>query len=530
MFRFNNWLLIFGLLIFAVALSGCRSRSGGADNFTIALDAKLDRIDSLAAISINANVERVSSLMYNPLVKKNERFEYVGDLAKEINTSFDGATVTFVLRDNVKFHNGKDLTAADAKYTLDTLIKIGGAAKALAFFETVNNQPTAMIAETSAPDAKTLVIKLARPALKNNLLANLVAIPIVPENAKIEFAPNETYTPPPGTGAYQFVAFDQVNGAVELKAHENYWEGAPNIKTVRVKTVADANALQAELKSNRVQLAPLPSNLSPDTLKSLEADLNLTVKQFPGANIQYLSFNTSQAPLDNPKLRQAIAYAINREQLINELLLNQAKLAHSILPEESWAYSAPVKYQHDAARAAQLLDEAGLKPGANGMRLAQPIKFKIRAGNAASNQYAQVIQNQLRAAGIPVEIETAEPNVVTSQLIQGQYQMTMAQYIGGNQDPIFLRDLFASSQIGISNRTRYNNPEFDKIIGQAVNEPDRERARQLYIQAQEIVSRDVPLLPLWYPANIVVARGNVGNIQVSGGGDWTFVRNLTVSN
>lgn len=527
MLRFSNWLLFLILAAILLASIGCRARGSGANEFTIALDQKLDGLDMLGSSKVDANAERIRTLMYNTLVKKNERFEYTGDLTKEISTSFDGSTLTFVLHDNIKFHNGKELTAADAKYTLDALLKTNGA-KAAAFYETINEKKTPMIVETAAPDAKTLTIKLARPALKNNILANLVAIPIVPENSRIAVDNPAAYTPPPGTGAYQFVSFDQVNNVVELRANDNYWEGAPNIKSIRVKTVADANALQAELKSNRVQLAPLASNLSPDTLKSIETDRNLTVKQFPGANIQYLAFNTAAAPLDNPKLRQAIAFAINREQIISELLLGQAKLAHSILPEESWAYSANVKYSHDAARAAQLLDEAGLKPGANGMRLPQPIKFKIRAGNAASSNYAQVIQNQLRSVGIPVEIETAEAAVFTTQLKQGQYQMAMAQFVGGNQDPIFLRDLFASNQIGNFNRSRYANSEFDKIIGQAVNEPDKERARQFYVQAQEIVSRDVPLLPLWYPANIVVARGNVGNINVSGSGDWTFVKDLTL--
>ena len=105
--------------------------------------------------------------------------------------------------------------------------------------------------------------------------------------------------------------------------------------------------------------------------------------------------------------------------------------------------------------------------------------------------------------------------------------MTTARYVGGNHDPIYFRDLFASSQIGNSNRTRYSNPEFDDLISKAVNETDREKAKLLYAQAQEIVSRDVPLLPLWYPANMIVASKGVGNFKIEPSGDWTFVRNLT---
>jgi peptide/nickel transport system substrate-binding protein len=510
-------------LVFGIS-SACRSRS--SEIFTIALDSKFSTLDPVGATAVDANAERLRNLMFNVLVKKNEKFEYVGDLAKEIQTSPDGSTLTFILQDNVKFHDGKPLTSADAKYTFDSLLKSSGA-KASAFFETVNGQKTPMITEITAPDAKTLNIKLARPALRNNLLSNLVAIAIIPEGTF-----DKQKDAPLGSGPYKFERFDTGQNVVELTAFDEYWEGAPNIKQIRVKTVGDANALQAELKSGRVHLAPMTINLSPDTIKSLATDSSLQVQQFAGANIQYVGFNTEAKPLDNPKVRQAIAYAMNREQLINDLLFGQAKLAHSILPEESWAFHAGTRYEYNPTRAKQLLDEAGFPAGANGMRFPQPLRFKISAGNAAVSQYSQVIQNQLKEIGIPVEIETAELNTMLQQLQLGQFQMTTARWVGGNQDPIFLKDLFASSEIpsdkrASRNRSRYSNPEFDRLIDQAVNEIDREKARQLYVQAQEILSRDVPLLPLWYPANMVVAAKGVGNIKVEGSGDWTFVRNLT---
>ncbi|MEP6923484.1 MAG: ABC transporter substrate-binding protein [Pyrinomonadaceae bacterium] len=514
-------LLLLALITFS---AGCRTQS--ADSFTIALDSKFSTLDPLGSATVDANAERLRTLMFNTLVKKNEKFEYVGDLANEINTSPDGSMLTFVLRDNVKFQDGKPLTATDVKYTLDTMLKSSGA-KASAFFESVGGEKKPMIVEIGAPDAKTLTIKLARPALKNNLLSNLVAIAIIPEGTF-----DKQKDSPLGSGAYKFVRFDTSQNVVELIANDDYWEGAPNIKTLRVKTVADANALQAELKSGRVQLAPMTINISPDTFKSLATDPNLKVEQFPGGNIQYLGFNTQSKPLDNPKVRQAIAYAIKRELLIDELLFGQAKIAYSILPEESWAYSPGIKYSYNQEKSKMLLDEAGFKPDANGKRFSAPIKFKIAAGNAATSQYAQVIQNQLKEVGIPVEIEPVDFNTLLVQLQQGQYQMTTARWVGGNQDPIFLRDLFASSEIpsekrASRNRSRYSNPEFDKVIEQAVNEIDREKAKVLYIQAQEIVSRDVPMLPLWYPANMVVSSSKVGNVKVEGSGDWFFVRNLT---
>jgi peptide/nickel transport system substrate-binding protein len=112
--------------------------------------------------------------------------------------------------------------------------------------------------------------------------------------------------------------------------------------------------------------------------------------------------------------------------------------------------------------------------------------------------------------------------------------MTTSRWVGGNQDPIFLKDLFHSSEIpsqerASRNRSRYRNPELDRVLDEAVNTADREKAVGLYAQAQDIASRDLPLLPLWYPANMVVASKTVGNIKIDGSGDWSFVRTLTLN-
>jgi ABC-type oligopeptide transport system substrate-binding subunit len=120
-----------------------------------------------------------------------------------------------------------------------------------------------------------------------------------------------------------------------------------------------------------------------------------------------------------------------------------------------------------------------------------------------------------------------------SQVAQGQFQMNTGIWIGGNQDPIFLRDLFTTGKIpreGVSccNRWRYSNPEVDRALESAYSEQDREKAKVLYQRAWELVSNDLPLMPLWYPSNIVVANKRIGNIKISPSGDWTFIKDLTV--
>ncbi|HEX9963127.1 MAG TPA: ABC transporter substrate-binding protein, partial [Pyrinomonadaceae bacterium] len=307
----------------------------------------------------------------------------------------------------------------------------------------------------------------------------------------------------------------------------NYWEGAPKIQKVNVKTVTDANALQAELQAGRVDLVPNPTNISADTFNTLGKNPNLQIVQSDGSNIRYIGFNVKEKPLDNIKIRQAIAHAIDREKIIRDLLSGQAKVAHSILPEASWAYAASTKYNYDPAKTKQLLQEAGYK--------GEPIRFKFLSGSSAVSQYSQVIQSSLKDAGINVEIETLEDNTLREQLKQGQFQMNTAQWIGGNQDPIFLRDLFDSDEFPDKkasgrNRSRYSNPEFDKIVREAVNTTDKAKAAQLYARAQEIVANDLPYLPLWYPSNMVIASKRIGNIKINASGDWGFVKDLTVAN
>ena len=288
---------------------------------------------------------------------------------------------------------------------------------------------------------------MSRAGIKNQVLSNLVPVPIIPEGSIAE--QNEK---PVGSGPFKFVSYDSAQSIVELEAFPEYWEGAPKVNKLRVKTITDANSLQAELQSGGVDVAPLPTNLAPDALKNLGQNPNLKVEQFNGSNIQYLQFNTESKPLDNVKLRQAVAYAINREEIINRLLSGQATIAHSILPAESWAYNAGTTYSYDPEKAKQLVKESGYKN--------EPLKFKFSAGNAATSQYSQVIQNALKEIGLNVEIETLESSVLREQLAKGQFQMNTGIWIGGNQDPIFLKDLFATGaipgeKIKCCNRSRY---------------------------------------------------------------------------
>lgn len=519
--------LCLALLMAVLFPASCRhDRSGGP--FVIALGDNIRTIDPIGSPSVDAASERVRTLMFNSLVRKDEKFDYVGELASEVKRSADDLSFTFTLRDGVKFHDGRPFTSADAKYTLDLVFR-STFAKSASFYEGTGAARQSYIKSVEAPDAKTLIVTTVKPW--TGLLSNLVPVAIIP-NGSYETQKDH----PLGTGPFKFVSYDSSQQVVDLQANPDYWEGAPNIPTVRVRVISDTNALQAELRSGRVDIAPLPTSLSPDAIKLLGSDPKLQVLQFTGSNLNLLTLNCSQPPLNNVKVRQALAQAIDREGMIRDLLLGQGKIADSILPEESWAYTAGQRYSFDPAAAKKLLDEAALRdPDGDGpqMRFTKPIVFKVSGSSVAAKNYAGVIQNYLKNVGVPVSIETAELNTLFDELRRGNFQIFYGQWVGGNQDPIFFKDLFATSEIPTEtrasrNRSRYSNPELDTLIDQAINTFDRVKGKELYARIQETVARDVPVITLWYQANIVIAQKNVGNIKVDASGDWGFIRNVTV--
>src|SRR6185436_14029561 len=296
--------LLMAFLMAAILPMGCRRHAGGGA-FVIALGDNIRTIDPIGSPSVDAASERVRVLMFNSLVKKDEKFDYVGDLASDIKRSDDNVTFTFNLRDGVKFHDGRPLTSADAKYTLD-LVFSSTFAKSASFYEGSGADRKSYIKSVEAPDARTLVVTTVRPW--TGLLSNLVPVSIIPKDS---YATQKDH--PLGSGPFKFKSYDTSQQVLDLEANADYWEGPPHVGAVRVRVISDPNALQAELRSGRVDIAPLPTSLSPDAVKLLGQDPKLQVLQFTGSNLNLLTLNCSQPPLNDVRVRQAIAYAVDRE-------------------------------------------------------------------------------------------------------------------------------------------------------------------------------------------------------------------------
>ena len=212
------------LVLLLLTLGSSRRRRD--DTFVIALGDNIRTIDPIGSPSVDAASERVRTLIFNSLVKKNEKFDYIGELASDIKRSDDGLSYTFILHDGVKFQDGRPFTSADAKYTLDLLFS-SSFAKSASFYEGSGADKHSYIKSVEAPDSKTVVVTLTKPWV--GLLSNLVPVAIIPKDSY----ENEKEHPL-GTGPFKFVKYDNSQQVGDLDAFPEYWEGpAENSKVTR---------------------------------------------------------------------------------------------------------------------------------------------------------------------------------------------------------------------------------------------------------------------------------------------------------
>jgi peptide/nickel transport system substrate-binding protein len=571
--------LILCLVLCAVAVdTGCK-RSSASDTLVIAIELAPRGFDPRFSTSIVPSA-RVMQLIYDTLVVKNEKFEFAPSLAERFEESNDHLTFTFHLRSGVNFHNGKPLTSRDVKYTFDSLLwpelrsPIRGAVD--------------KIASVDAPDEHTVVFHAREPFY--TFVGNLPAIGIIPAGSGPELIDS-----PIGSGPYRFVSYSE-GQPVRLEANPDYWAGAPGIPRVEVKFVPDNSTRQAELMSGEVDLA-YNAQFDPETVRALSSRRDIQVRIGDGASVGYLGLNVSgNSPLANQKLRQAIAYGIDREVIIHRLLRDQARPAQAILPPEHWAYEPNVTvYNHDPAMATRLLDEAGFPdPDGDGPEPRLTLTM-MTSTTQLSRNIASIMQDQLRRIGIRLELQSLETATLLDRINNAQFDIYYLIGIGFNQltdvfqfvyhsryqnpqfndaiaklraatNPAEIEGLFTKldtilerkdycpvelpkllpedvpvvvrrdyyfrlarilTDRGGQNRMRYCNPLVDNLIEGAESSNDRQTKLELYSRIQKTVADELPQIYLWYPANVLVARSRVGNIQIEPSGSWYFIQRLT---
>lgn len=490
-------------LLMCLGLTAC-SHKPAPDTAVMIIESSPTNLDP--RVGTDAQSERIDELIFDALVRRDEHFNLKPWVAESWEIP-DPLTYIFHLRHDVKFHDGHPLTSADVKWTFDSLITGKIRSAKTTTYRDVDHIET--------PDAYTVIFKLKQPFA--TLLWNLSdgAIGIVPYGATESLNQN-----PVGSGPYKFVKM-VADRYVWVQRNDDYWGAKPKIPNIEFLVVPDPTTRALELRKGSADAAI--NALTADTVVTLQKDPNLVVQEAPGTIYAYIGLNLRDPILKDVRVRQALAYAIDRQPLIHYLWRDMARPANSILPPQSWAYNGNVQqYPHDPAKARQLLDNAGYKPGAGGVRFHLTMKTSTEE---STRLLAAVLQQQLRDVGIALDIRSFEFATFYADVVKGAYQIYSLRWIGGNEDPDIFENVFDSASFAPkrANRSFYSNPRVDQLILDGRSSVDQEQRRKAYFEIQEIVARDLPYINLWYLDNVLVHSKRLRHVEMSPSGNYDFL-------
>lgn len=502
-FRLRSVDLFVALAVLS-AISGCRAPQRDPHTLVFLIESSPNSLDP--RVGTDEKSQHIDELLFDGLVARNPQFRFTPALAASWDQP-DPKTLIFHLRHDVKFADGRALTARDVLWTLNSMrdgTMISPKAAAYASIDTLD-----------APDAYTVVMHLKHA--DNFLLTNLStgAMGIVPWGSGRDF-----WQHPVGTGPFRFVS-QQIDQDVIVERNPASWSQVPHIERVRFAVVPDAitRSLELEKGSGDVAINSVPM----DSLSILARRPNLVVQDAPGTVVQYLAFNLRDPILSHVEVRQAIAYAINRKLIIQTLLGGRARPAYSLLPPGHWAWTGEVPhYDYDPARANALLDAAGFPRGRDGVRFHLTMKTST---DQDTRVLAVVFQQQLAGVGIALELRSYEFATFYSDVVRGAFQMYSLRWIGGNEQPDIFSYVFLSSRFPPkgANRGHYSNARLDALLEDAEASSDQARRRADYVQAQQILARDLPAINLWYQDTVVVHNRRLTNVQPTPSGSYSFL-------
>ncbi len=485
-------------------LAGCHSAPRDPHTVVFLIESSPANLDP--RIGTDAQSQRIDALLFDGLVARDAHFRFVPALAQSWDQP-DPLSLVFHLRAGMRFQDGRPLTARDVVWTIEsmrdgTVISPKSAAYA-------------SVASITAADSSTVVFHLRHP--DNALLTNLStgAMGIVPYGSGKDF-----WRHPVGTGPFRFVS-QQIDQDVLIESNPQSWSVVPSIERVRFAVVPDAITQSLEMEKGSADVAV--NSLPMDALPVLARRPELRIEDTPGTEIQYLAFNLRDPLLSHVRVRQAIACAINRPLIIQTLLDGRAQPALSLLPPSHWAWTSDVtRYGYDPARARQLLNAAGYRPGPDGIRLHLTMKTSNDEG---TRLLAAVLQQQLAQVGIALDLRSFEFATFYSDVTRGAFQMYSLRWIGGNEQPDIYEYAFATKSFPPhgGNRGRYSNPQLDALLQDAGQSEEMARRRADYVQVQQILARDLPAINLWYRDTVIVHNRRLTHVIPSPSGSYTFL-------
>ena len=437
--------------------------------------------------------------MYDSLVAIDTSLKIIPNLAESWETP-DPQTYIFHLRKDVKFHDGTDFNADAVKFNLDRYLndKASRRAGEISFIQT-----------TEVVDPYTVKVSLKAPFAP--FLANLVdraGMMLSPAAIK---AGGEDFSRKPvgaGTGAFKFVEWIN-NDHLTLERNPNYWKKdasgnqLPYLDKVIYRVFTDSTVLLTNLKTGDMDAA---YTVSPKDVAGTKSGSDIVLRDAPGLSFNAFEFNTKAPPFDKKELRQAVAEAIDREQISKTVYFGTFQVGYGPIPPSSWAFDPTLKpYSGNADKAKQYL-AAGGQP--NGFTF----EYKLDAGNPVGVQLLQLVKDQLAKANITLNITQQEAAKNQADAQAGNFQATAYGWSGRiDPDGNIYNQLHTGG--GLSD-TKYSNPQVDDLLDKSRGTTDQAQRKEFFQQAQKLIVDDAPMAWWGFAPAYLITRPNVQGMQI----------------
>jgi peptide/nickel transport system substrate-binding protein len=469
-----------------------------------------DASNLIPMLSSDSASHEVAGFIFNGLVKYDKDYNIVGDLARSWDIENEGRLLRFHLRNDVLWHDGVKFTAADVMFTYRLIIDPGTPTAYADKYKLVKN--------ARVIDEYTFEAEYAKPLAP--ALISWGSLQILPEH--ILKGQDITRTPfarsPVGTGPFTFVDW-KTGQKITLKANEKYFDGMPYLAGINYRVIPDQNTVFLELKAGSVDmmgLTPLQYLRQTDTP---EFGKMYVKYKYLSDGYTYLGFNLKKKPFDDVLVRRAVAYAIDKEEIIKGVLMGLAEVATGpYKPGTMWYNPDVPRYAHDPDRARALLMDAGyLDRNGDGIveKDGRNLTMTIitNQGNPLREKTAQIIQQRLRAVGIDVKIRIIEWTVFLKEYVdKGNFD---AVILGWNilQDPD-LYNVWHSSQAvkGGLNFVSFTNAEVDQLLTDGRQTYDNTKRKQCYDRIQVILAEEQPYVFLYVPYSLPAVSARIKGI------------------
>ncbi|WP_400164455.1 glutathione ABC transporter substrate-binding protein [Brevibacillus sp. TJ4] len=491
------------LLAVALILSACGNSSTpnpggteqGADapkDVIVAYGAEpltVDPHDANDAVSNQANV-----LLYDKLVTFDRDMNIVPELATDWSTSEDGLNMTFTLREGVTFQDGTPFNAEAVKVNFERVIDSSNNLSRHSLY-------SEFIESISADSEYQVTFRFKKPfGPAISTFAHGAGGIISPKaiQEKQDIGKN-----PAGTGPYKLKEWIPGTSIV-FEPNENYWGEKPKLNTITFKPVPENSSRSIMLENGEVDII---SPVATQDIERLQQNDEITVAISPEFRNLYMAMNMSKPLFSDVKVRQAINYAVDKETIVDKILLGQAKVAEAAIGEKVQGYSAVGSYPYDPEKAKQLLAEAGVQPGTKITLWTPEGRYLM------DSKIAEFIQANLQAVGFTVEFQKWEWSAYQQEMDNpdSNYDLMIGSWGASTGDADWgLRPLFTTT--GSNNYSKYSNPEVDRLIEQGLILSDLEERTKVYNEAMTIIKEDAPWLFLVEYKQAVGIRKNLEGV------------------